>query len=218
VTVDQELQILLDDFNFYRTHTNHFQKLRQRFPGIKLSKMNKKRAALLTEMVAWCRGQNIDPRHWLYCLFARSRWLFSPKWTPGFFMSKTALAWYRDKGVQASDRLYRERVFQTRDVQRDQEGTSPVYDPVVDLSTEIEARKRRLLNHSERLCLDGIADPHRPTLGFHPKSRVCLQCPAAEECKAKLRTMYPYDVVALRDGSLTRAQANLTVATNARIS
>jgi hypothetical protein len=212
-----DLQILLDDFNFYRTHTNHFQKLRTEHPGIKLSKMNKQREQLLAEMVAWCRSQDLDPRYWLFCLFVRGRWLFAPKWTPGFFMSKNALAWNRAKSGKTSDRLYRERLAHTQDIQRAQQGTTLEFNPDIHLSAEAEARKQKYQRLGEMLlCLDNIQDPQYPTLGWHPASKFCELCVSREQCKEKLRALYRYDVVALREGKITLFQANLTKVTNGR--
>lgn len=205
-----EIQTLLDDFNFYRSHTNHYQRLCAEKPYIKLPRLNKERGKLLTEMVAWCRSNELDPRYWLYCLFARGRWLFAPKWIPGALMSETALKWYRNPSRRTDDRLYRERIAQTKEIQQHHAGTSPIYDPNLHLSAEVEARKQRLLQRGDSaMCLETMSDSQYPTLGWHPQSKVCPKCALVEACKQKLRVLYPFDSVALREGTITIEQARL---------
>lgn len=206
-------QMLLDDFNYYRSKTNHFQKLQAEKPYIKLPRLNKERERLLNEMIAWCRSQRIDPRHWLYCLFARQRWLFAPKWLPGALMSESGLKWYREKSQYVNDKLYRDRVYQTASMEQQRAGTSPVYDPALHMSAEAEGRKRRYRQRGDDLgCLTAVSDPDFPTLGWHLQSKFCSGCSRAEECKQKLRGLYPFDVVALRSGVITMEQARLAVA------
>lgn len=210
---DPTLLVLLDDYNFYRTKTNHFQKLQQERPYMRLPKLNAEREKLLGDMVEWCRGHGLDPRHWLYCLFARNRWLFAPKMTPGFLMSKTGLAWYKAKSKTVDTRPYRERLSQTRAVEQAQDGGSPVYDPNIHISAEVEARKQRHLHRGDHeVCMAQAFDGEAPTLGFHPGSRVCRVCPAAVACADKIRGAFPFDIVALREGKITVQQATLAAA------
>jgi len=207
-----DVQILMDDFNFYRSHTHHFQKLMQERPYLKVPTLNRGRRRLFDEMVAWCRANELEPRFWLFCMFQRGRWLFAPRWLAGYLMGDKALAWYRARRSRGfDDRLYRERIEQTREIEQQRAGTSVVYDPNVHVSAEVEARKRRLQQRGDpEGCLSGVLDVDHPTLGWHPRSTVCCGCSVAERCREALRGRYRFDIVALREGKITVEQARLS--------
>jgi hypothetical protein len=211
------IQTLLDDFNFYRSHTNHYQQLKAERPYLKLPTMNKARRQLLNEMVAWCRENNLDPRHWLYALFCRGRWLYSPKWIPGALMSKSGLEWYRQKAKRIDLGLFHRRLDQTVALARMNEGEDrQLYDPLIHTSAEVESRKARYARtHGAEVCMDQMWAPELSTQGWHPQSKVCQVCPIAERCKEALRASYAaVDLVSLRGGSITMQQARLMVAVN----
>ena len=211
--MDALLLVLMDDYNFYRAQTHHFQKLKAERPYMRLPKLNAEREKLLGDMVEWCKQNTIEPRHWLYCLYARNRWLFAPKMTPGFLMSKTGLVWYRSRAKTVDDRLYRQRLSQTKAVQQSSEGTSPVYDPNIHIAAEVEARKQRHLHRGDAAtCMAQAFEGEAQTLGFHPGSKVCAACPLARECADKIRAAFPFDIVALREGKITVQQATLAAA------
>jgi hypothetical protein len=207
---NSDLLVLLDDFNFYRSHTDHFQKLQREQPFIRPPKLNKERTKLLVAMVEWCKANGLEPRHWIYCLFARGRWLFAPKLTPGFLMSESGLKWYQGRAKTVDDRLYRQRLAQTQYIAELAAGTSLVYDPNLHLSAEVEARKGRHVARGDwARCLEDSFHPDAPTLGFHPDSGVCFHCPIKPECCGKTRAVFPFDLVALRERKITIQQAQL---------
>jgi hypothetical protein len=168
---------LLDDYNYYRFHTGHVQNLRKSGAHIKSLAPTAERLAGLESMARWCAEHGYNPRRWLAVVFARSRWMYAPKFNQLVPQGKAARE--RLEGLYASAvvPLFRQRAREVVDADRGSSGAS--YDPNRDLSATVEAHKERhfRMGHSPAECM---ADPE--TLGFHHGSRWCRSCASQVAC------------------------------------
>lgn len=191
---------LLADYNDYLSRTAHWQQL----PCKSRRRLNAKNIEAMKAMAKWCEEQGVEPRLWLYSLFASRHWTFAPPFKhlcsvkhlerfkqmhPGTF--------YANKVQKESN----ERVTQNADN----------FDPNRDLSGTAEQLKRYYLDAGyPATCMAEVTH----TLGFHPKSSVCARCPVAEACARALQARVTFDIMALRRGELSaedaRAQAALS--------
>jgi hypothetical protein len=56
-------------------------------------------------------------------------------------------------------------------------------------------------------CMNGI---ETETFGYHPKSKICVACPARGECLQRLKERVNFDIEALRSGTITTEEAYRT--------
>lgn len=200
---------LFSDYNYFRLKTSNFQRLvrEKRVPCNTLDRngpTGRKLIKALTAMDAWCLEQGVDARHWLQSLFQIRRWNFAPR--VDHLISPKHLKRYRESPQPAPQ--YESVVRAESAAARQKAGRS--YEPTRDLSNTTESRKRTYLSigNSER-CMEEM---QTATLGYHPKSLVCARCPTADRCRAQLQATSPYDIVALRDGSLSLVDAQMIAA------
>lgn len=191
---------LWNDYNNYRFRTAQVTRLEQtRGVNPRSLKRSDHRLEALEKMGAWCGDRGIDPRHWLYSLFAARKWVFAPRFD--HLISPKHLKKYPLLKRQAGglyDRTMRAEVTATR---RDSGRT---YDPNRDTSPTIEALKQALAGVDDS---QGCMARLRETLGYHPKSRVCAECSRAAECETQLQGRMPFDIVALRNGEISLREA-----------
>ncbi len=157
----------------------------------------------LCEMIPACRERSLDPALWLYSLFKSRVWSRSPNANQLSIFSEKNLRHYHLVGAQSQPMLsaqMRQQVTESRAARGD-----TGYDQNRDLTPGAEALKRRFSREGDyERCMEGMSTS---TLGYHPKSIVCSQCPIAESCALKLRSMVPFDIIALRRGDITSEQA-----------
>ena len=202
---------LFADYNYYRLHTRHIESARQQGKYIRYLDATPERMRYVEAMRVWCEGKAYSPRHWLCWLFYRNRWGFSrplnqlvPK---SWKSAKIMIAAYENCRFLP---MYDRRMRQLRHAADVAAGT--VYDRNRDMSTTTEHLKRRYMqfNDPEGCLTDDRAN------GYHPRSPICGQCRLAQACEAKLRSEAVYDIVALRRGEITVAQAKREVCSNVR--
>ena len=123
----------------------------------------------LQEMVEFCCVNQLDPRRWLWVLFANKKWFYAP--TFNALISKKVIdvyntidsSTYRNQGIKANP---------------------DKFNPRVDVTATIESIKNRYQSIGQaKTCFDNIRNE---TLGFHPKSKVCKFCYYQEECKLEI--------------------------------
>lgn len=200
---------LFDDYNFYRAHTRNVQEIREKGQPIRFMKETPERLALLARMAAWCGGRGFEPRHWLCWLFYRGHWRFARPFNqliPGSTKTEKSLlaAYARVKNLP----MYDQRIRQITHMER--VDAEQIYDGNRDLAATTEALKRRYLRMGDP---EGCLEDERAN-GYHPRSFVCARCALAQPCERRLQSTARYDIVALRDGRLTAAQACLGVGTH----
>ena len=193
-------QILFDDYSHWRLRTNHYQRAQYQ----SRLKLEPARLAAFTRMIAWCGKRQLDPRRWLYTLFDIRNWLFCPPFnhlTPKD--PAKGLARYESSSAEPyGHRLALER-------HQESELAGEIFDPNRDLSPAAEASKRRYVHAGDfERCM---SETDLVTFGYHPRSSVCRQCPAAQTCHARLQARVSYNVVALRTGQITAEQARSSV-------
>ena len=197
---------LLNDYDFYRFHTTQTAQMRDKGIPVKGLLPTKGRLQALEEMATWCEQNGLDAELWLYSLFRRSWMRFAPRFdqlVPSKRTLKKQIARYHELGDVP---LYRDRCRMKNQVRVVSAGDN--YDPNRDLSSTTEAAKRLYLLDGDTA---GCMGDER-TLGFHPKSNVCAPCSAREACALRLQAMIPFDILALRRGEITAAQAQAVVA------
>lgn len=154
------------------------------------------RLRLMGRMAAWCRERDLDPRLWLYWLFRSRKWMFAPKLEPGVLMTSNPkmierYRWMVDRKCLDGYRLNRDR--------------PAAIDPNVDLVGAAEDQKRAHRRHGQsHICM---RETPVTTYGFHPKSKTCVECPIANECATNLRRLVGFDIIALREGRMSVAEA-----------
>ncbi len=199
-----QVQQLFEDFQHYRKQTANFQKLRATIPYLRDLKLSDPRRSALSKMVRWCTQKELDSRWWLYSLFQARRWIAAPRWeqlVPG--TKKTEVKAIARYVALKEAPLYAERVSQETRAQQEAQGQ--VYDPNRDLSNTVENIKRRYLDASDsERCMREMSTV---TLGYHPKSQVCVSCPSTQICVQQTQAQVPFDIVALRRGDLSVDQA-----------
>lgn len=198
-----EARQLLDDYNLWRMQTSSIIKKRSEGAFINFFKSNPERIELLQETAIWCRSKGIDPRLWIYLLFRARKWMFSPQLNKSHLMSEKMAERYPDISVTALDG-YRKYI-------QIQSGKDDLpFDPNWEISPGAEAVKRTYASYNDYArCMRESLDT---TLGYHPKSPTCISCPLANDCSNQLRKLIPeFDIVALRAGKITPAQAKAAV-------
>ena len=185
---------LFSDFNVYRAQTKRFHDMVDQGYRVSYLKPTAARLALIDEMVTWCRDRNLEPRLWLFTLFKQRQWVWPPKFERGHLLSEkhipkykraTGLGFFR-KRLEAGDR-------------------SSAFDPNRDTAASVEALKWRYATSAQQQrCLDEVMVK---TLGYHPQSDICRKCSVRGPCAVKLQSHMPFDIIALRKGSLTQEEA-----------
>lgn len=202
---------LFGDYNYYRLFTGYVAESRANGKWIRYLKETPERLAALTAMGAWCSNRQYNSRHWLCWLFYRNHWKYARPFhqlVPGSARTEKAMvsAYAVCGGLPMYDRRMRELGFDA-DV-----AAGAVYDVNRDMAASTEALKRRYMMFSDP---DGCLSDLR-TNGYHPRSMVCGQCPLAGRCEQNLRASSNFDIVALRNGSMTAAQAKREVSIRGR--
>lgn len=191
---------LFKDYNRYRFHTQHTQALGRQGRPIRSLKETAQRINALGEMAHWCEERSIDPRHWLYTLFAARRWLFAPRFD--HLCSPKHIERYRKIYAEYSPGYYADRY---REGLQDRQ----CFNPNKDLSASTESLKRRYVEH--------LRDPDRCvqemhlTMGYHPHSEVCRRCPLANACANTLQQRAGSQILSVREGSMTCEEAQLRI-------
>lgn len=195
------LEQLFRDYNHYRFHTNHYQKLvaAGKMQAASLKPL-KQRLDALSKMAGFCAEHGIDPRHWLYTLFQTKRWLFAPRFDQ--LTPKAHLERYSNL-QHSPNSLYATKIRTEWQQDRGDRGAS--YDARRDMSATTEAYKRNYLEINPEVCLDNIDK----TLGYHPKSLVCARCPIRQRCESQLSAAQGYDVSKLRRGEMSLNEAQM---------
>lgn len=195
------VQRLFDDYLHYRRHTAHYRRVQEERPYLREPKLNPERRKRLQEMLDFCEENDLDPRWWLYSLFHARQWIAAVRWD--HLVPRT-----NKTKVRALDRyrkLNSAPLLEKSMWKKPMEGPSAVLDVNRDLLVSVENLKRRYREYQlvDR-CMD---DSRNVTYGFHPKSQVCVECSLAKECESRLRSMFPFDIIALRRGEITSDQA-----------
>jgi len=196
---------LLGDYNFYRTHTDNYQKQLQARPYMRELKGTPDRLQLFNRLDQWCIVNGLDSRRFLYAQFKKHKWLFAPpvnRLLPGKKSLKVAIERYHilKEAPLLTNRLNAEH-------EHAQQMRGEIFSINRDVSYAAEALKRRYsyVNQLER-CIDEM---FTKTYGYHPKSRVCLNCVEAHRCMEKLRASVPFDIVGLRQGRITLQECRM---------
>lgn len=193
---------LFNDFNFYRTQTGSYAKLSAKHP-VRGYKPTEDRLALFAEMIEWCRARDIDPRLWLYSLFRARCWTFPPKLTRGCLLSENMIPKYRKIGENDYLDGYRSRI------QKDLPDSADSWDPNRDLNHTVESLKKRFRDLGKaEVCMQ---ESFARTLGYHPESSICVECPLGMACARQLCDYVTFDIMALRLGKITAAEAKAQV-------
>lgn len=187
---------LFEDYTLYRELTAFVWNLRENV-GARNTRPKKtdEKLAVLAAMVVWCRGQGVEPRLWLFSLFSGRSWKYPPKLEGGHLCSKKMLEKYANtRGLG----FFRKRVMASRD-------DDITVDPNVDIIPSVEGRKAGYQSSGQAVrCREETA---LTTLGYHPRSSTCLRCPEAHRCAVDLASRMPFDIIALREGRLSAADA-----------
>lgn len=192
------LDVLLLDYNTYRQKTHHiFQQAALHGRHMRtFLKAKPDRMDALEQMVVWCRARQVEPRLWLYFLFACRGWRFPPMLTKGALCSEKMLAKFGKR--KALDFFVAHTM--------ENPVTAPAgYDPNRDLTSGVEAHKAKLLAESApHTCRSSMLTE---TLGYHPQSKHCARCPEARACVLELESLVPFSMVAVRIGRLRSEDA-----------
>lgn len=199
--VDQARQ-LFDDYDYYRQHTLHFQKRKKENPYIQRFKATPERLQLMENMAAWCKEREFDPRLWLYGLFVNRYWKFSPKLEASHLLSEKQIPKFKKLRNRKFFRKYLE-------AQKALDIPLNVFDPNRDMSSSSEQAKRDYLQ--QRNTAECMARMFDETFGYHPKSKVCVYCPAQKECIARLQASVEFDIMSLRLGKITAEDARTQI-------
>jgi len=193
---------LFADYDYYRYHTANFIAASGRGQYMRSLKRTPEREEQFERFAAFCEANQLNPRLYLYSLFDARQWTFAPRLdqlVPG--TKKTAKKAIARFHALKEVPLYAQRMQQ----ERDQRGDTPTFDPNKDISGTVENVKRRYVSlYQFERCMSEI---NTVTLGYHPKSTVCLRCPTATECEGLTQNMVPFDIVALRRGDLSADEA-----------
>jgi hypothetical protein len=194
-------EILLEDYNVYRSQTQHFWNLTLEGKPWMTKPLSPtvKRLQLLSEMSEWCAAKGLEPRLWLLVLFKSRSWRFPPKCEASHLQSEKLIPKYRSaRGLG----FFEQRVRNT--ATRASEGASSP-DPNRDLAPAVEGLKRRYAESDQRQrCMD---EATIRTHGYHPASAVCQSCPLAGPCAISLQSEVKFDVQGLRSGAISIQQA-----------
>jgi hypothetical protein len=196
--IDVSSQQLWDDFVYYQSCTGHQQQRRRTNPFIKPLKATVERLRLMDKMKQWCAEKNVPVRQWLYSLFATRRWLFAPQLTPGHLCSENHLIKFATFSDYDFYTDYVQRLAQSQPL----EGN---FDPNRDLSHTAEENKRYYVASGRmELCMSQMATE---TFGFHPKSKICVECSLRVKCAERLQASVRFDIQAVRRGELSAEAA-----------
>jgi len=196
---------LLMDYNHFRKSTRHYQRLRSTRPAIANLKSTPARLRALEEMVVWCREKSVDPRAWLYFLFARAKWHYPPQLDAAHL---TATKHFPDFH-QFDFGYFRRYLVECNSATI----SDPVFDPRRDLAPAVEDFKRSLLHQNAHdRCMEMMDSE---TYGYHPRSTVCARCPVAGQCAQQLQAGLSFDVLALRRGHTTLDAIRMQVTAHA---
>lgn len=194
-----DVEILLRDYNLYRSHTQNIQAI-EAARNFKMRPLTPttERINALRAMAVWCVQHGVDPRLWLYTLFQSRAWSFPPPFTnltPAAHLPRYQKAQHLGlfKKVLAIDKQKKARA-ESRD-----------FDPNRDISPVVEARKASFTRMG--LFDECMRETPKSTYGYHPKSPVCLECPIRDACAKKLTASMPFDILALRRGELDLQEA-----------
>lgn len=202
----QEARRLFQEYNSWRLQTGGLEKRRAEGKYVGAFKETPERVQIFLDMAAWCREQSIDPRLWLYLLFRSRGWTFAPQMTPSHLQSKTMIPRYARFMEHGNLDGYRLHVVQT------QKHVTEKFDPNWEISYTVEALKDRYLalGQAQRCMRETL----ERTYGYHPKSKVCNVCPLRQQCALQLQRLVPeFDIIALRDGKMSPAEAQSKVHT-----
>lgn len=196
---DDLVVLLFTDYNVFRGCTHHLFEAAKENPFLRrYLKATPERLSVLARMEEWCRERNVEPRLWLHFLFQMRGWRFSPKLTTADLCSEKALARF---GKKAKLSFFRQHTQAHSLVDRSDAG----FDPNRDTTPSVEALKLGYLQSGQaQRCLD---EQLVQTLGYHPRSAVCLRCPLACDCAVRLEASVPFSLHAVRAGRLTPADA-----------
>lgn len=189
---------LFEDWNHWRKQTRQFAVLMQKNEwAARELKSTPERLDLFEKMIPWCRARHLEPRLWLMCLFKIRMWTFAPQLTEGSLMSENMIPKAkRQRGLG---------ILRTRIQQTNRQAHSNEADPNRDVIHSVEALKFRYANeNASARCLDEILEK---TMGFHPKSPICLRCPLSGKCALALQAFVCFDVHGLRAGRITAEEA-----------
>ena len=196
-------EILLHDYNRYRAHTFHLQRLRAQHPIRDLGL--KKGLPIFEALDLWCREQHIDARRWVYHLFRIRKWLHAPGLTtliPAKKSCASRVAAYRE---MTDTPFFAATIRQ--EIENNRLATGAVIDANRDLIPMAENLKRRYLGEGRpEKCLDSIWDG---TYGYHPQSLACARCPLTHKCAVDLQSSIAFDIGALRRGEITLQEAHV---------
>lgn len=196
-------EVLLQDYNRYRAHTFHLQRIRQRQQVRDLGA--KRGLPIFAALDTWCQSQGIDSRRWLYHLFQVQKWLHAPVLTqmiPAEKSRERRLATYR---AMTDTPFFSATIRQGIDAQRRAAGE--IVDRNRDVIPMAENLKRRYLTEGRPdKCMGAMWEQ---TYGYHPKSLACARCPLASQCAIELQATVPFDIGALRRGELTIQEAQV---------
>lgn len=198
----EEARVLFADYNRWRLQTSSIEKKRSEGVFVRTFKETPERLALFQKLALWCRDRGLDPRLWVYLLFRSRAWTFPPPLLENHFLSERMVPKYHKMADRALDG-YRRHL-------RDYYGKNTPFDPNWEISAYSEAMKERYASYGDQdRCVRETVDN---TLGFHPKSPVCVVCPARSICLQQLRQLIPeFDILALREGRISPETAKLAV-------
>lgn len=187
---------LLEAYNLHRMRCAATKKRLAAGEFIRSFVLKPDRAAVFDEFIRWCALRGYDPPLMLYASFAARGWLWPPQIRMGDLTGSKATKIYISSRYLDGYRRHLERA------------AAPPgrhdFDPNIDLSPMVEARKHRL-QQNPGLCLELMLEA---TLGYHPKSEICLRCALAEDCKVRLEAFCrPIPMIKLRAGLMTREAA-----------
>lgn len=193
---DMSGESLLSDYNYFRAFTGNVGAIRERGGRVTYLAPTVERLAALEAMERWCADHGYSPRLWLALAFDRSRWRYAPQFNQLVPACRASMVKAEARYRMARDiPLLQQRMREV--AHEEQVASGAAYDPVEDVTATTEALKRRYveLGHDPRDCMaDG------DTLGFHPRSKVCVACPVRIECAERFRITYGPDAWRRRSG------------------
>ena len=189
-SVTPTIQQLFDDYNYYRAHTHHY-KMQQQNHYMRACKLTPDREQALSRLIDWCLQEELDARRWMAVIYYRRKFLYAPRWDQLTPKSKATRKLYETGTLPLYDQRLRE----------EQEAhVIESLNPNRDIIPAAEILKDKYLKQG--LGRDCITDM-RSTYGYHPLSLACRRCPVAHECREVVKSCFPFDVLALREGRVT---------------
>lgn len=176
----------LNEYNRYFDNTVWVASARKRHPVRNPSLRIEKNRKALERLLEICDRHSIDPKKWVYALFAKVKFRRPPKLEA---LADLKHLEYVRTAVPSETFAYRERAQYQRNHHL-------VFDPNTDLNPGIEQYKQRLLATGQaNWCMVNSAE----TLGHNANSGVCRSCPLAAQCAAQKQQglaprPFPYQV------------------------